>query len=488
VSLVRNAGYNLVGSILPIVLGLATVPVYIKLVGVERYGVLAIAWLLLGYFGLFDLGLSRATAHRIAALKDASEPERAATFWTAIGVNAGMGLIGGLILWPVASWYFQYKFNVQADLRDEIVVAVPLLALSVPVATSTGVLVGALQGREKFLETNTISVTSTTLFQLFPLLVAWLHGPNLTWLLWAALAARFIALVALWMRCSKHVIMGHGFRFDREQMIPLMKFGGWVTIASIFSPLLVIVDRFIIGAVIGAVAVAIYNVPFQLAQRISIIPTALGGALFPRLSSSRGEEQQILGRKASQTLASLMSLPVLWVILLFGPFLRLWVGAKIGVPATPIGKILVLGYWANAFAIVSYVRLQARGRPDLVTKMLLIQIPPYLGLLWFAIHRFGLVGAAATFSLRCAADYVLLSLAAGREFPSWRLIALNFCILLGTIVGTEIWQPSLMMTGVLLLVGTTIVGGIGWFNMPDDIRDKLLRMVARFLPRAWRAA
>jgi len=484
--LVRNAGYNLVGAVVPIALGLATVPVYIHLVGIERYGVLSIAWLLLGYFGLFDLGLSRATAHRIAALKDASEQERSDTFWTAVGVNAGMGLVGGLILWPVASWYFAYKFECGPDLRREILVAVPLLAASVPVATSTGVLLGALQGREKFFETNSISITSTTLFQLFPLLVAWLHGPNLTWLLSAALGARVIALISLWARCNVHVIRGHRFRVDRQQMIPLMKFGGWVTVASIFSPLLVIVDRFFIGAILGAVAVAIYNVPFQIAQRISIIPTALGGALFPRLSSSRGEESDTLGLKASETLACLMTLPVLWAILLFGPFLNLWVGAKIGVPASPIGKILVLGYWANAFAIIPYVRLQARGRPDLVTKLLLIEIPPYLTLLWFGLHRFGLVGAATVFALRCAADYILLSLAAGGGFPAWRLITFNLALLLAAIFLTEFYHPSLLVIGALLVLGTGLCAVVGWRNLPVDIRDKLVALIGQRLPRRWR--
>ncbi len=478
-SVSRNTSYNLVGAAVPILLALVTVPIYLHLVGIERYGVLAIAWLLLGYFGLFDLGLSRATAHRIAAQRDESEAERAATLWTAIAANLGMGLIGAGVLWPVSLWYFATQFEAAASLRTEMLAAVPLLALSVPVATMTGVLLGALQGRERFLETNVISVTSTTLFQLFPLAVAWLNGPDIFWLLLAALAARIVALGALWRSCRRHVVGAHGFRFDREQMRKLMGFGGWVATAAILAPILVMADRFVIGAALSAAAVAIYTVPFQLAQRLSVIPTALGNALFPRLSASGGEEQIALGTKASRTLACLMTLPVLGAIFVLDPFLDLWVGHQIGVQAAPIGKILFIGYWANAFAIVPYIRLQAQGRPDIVTKLLLAQIIPYLLLLHFGLGRWALVGAALAFTIRCIADYGLLSFAAGRKFPAVRLIGTNLVLLiLATLVSMRFPLPS--VAGALSLIAlAAIAATMGWMQLPPDISRQLRTMLQR---------
>ena len=150
----RFTSYNILGSVVPLILTFVTVPIYIHLVGIDRVGVLSVAWLLLGYFGLFDLGLGKATAFRMAAQRDAAAEDRAATLWGALIVNVGMGLIGGALLWVAGHIYFAHYFKVAETLRPEILAAVPLLALSVPVATLTGVLTGALQGREKFLETN----------------------------------------------------------------------------------------------------------------------------------------------------------------------------------------------------------------------------------------------------------------------------------------------------------------------------------------------
>jgi O-antigen/teichoic acid export membrane protein len=221
----RNAGYNLAGSLLPLLLSLLTVPLYLKLVGPDRYGVLAIAWLLLGYFGLFDLGLGRATSYRIAALRDGPADARAATFWTAIAANVGLGLIGALALWAAAGWFFADIFKVDAAIRPEILAGVPYLALAVPIATLTGVLSGGLQGREQFLRTNSISVASTALFQLFPFAVAWLYGPYLPILLLAAIAARLVAVAALWAFAHAELTRGHKLRIERARLKELLSFG-----------------------------------------------------------------------------------------------------------------------------------------------------------------------------------------------------------------------------------------------------------------------
>ncbi len=460
---------------IPIILSLATVPVYLKLVGPDRYGVLAIAWLLLGYFGLFDLGLGRATSFRIAALRDAEPRARADTFWAALTVNLGMGLVGGAILWAAAAYFFSHVFKVDEHLRPEIMAGVPFLAASVPIATLTGVLTGAMQGREKFLETNTVSVISTTLFQLFPLFVAWRFGPNLVVLLCAALSARALAVMVLAYRCHVEITRGHPPTLAPGEIPILMKYGGWVTVTSIFGPMLVIVDRFAIGAILGAGAVTLYTVPFQLAQRIAIFPSALTNALFPKMSAASVEEREVMGDQATLALVCLLSLPVLGAIFLLAPFLDLWVGAQVGAKAAPVGRILLVGFWANAFALIPYTRLQSSGRPDLVTKVLLIQIPPYILALYLGMTYLGLPGSALAFAARCIVDYALLTWAAGRRFTGWRVLAINFVLLvLGAWLSGLYPLTTPIGWAIPGLLGA-VAAVVGWLALPHEIRGQLLQ-------------
>ena len=473
----RNAGYNLAGAAIPLVLSLVTVPIYLKLVGPDRYGVLAIAWLMLGYLGLFDLGLGRATAFRIAALRDAPAEERASTLWSAIVVNLGMGLIGALIMWAAADWFFTHIFKVDAAIRPEIIAGVPFLALTVPVATMTGVMTGALQGREQFLRTNSISVTSTILFQLFPLGVAWLYGPYLPQLLLAALAARVVAIAILWVLCHGELTRGHPVRVEKARVKELLSFGGWVSVTSFVGAMLVVTDRFLIGAVLGAVAVTLYSIPFQLAQRIAIVPSSLTTALFPRLSAAPPEEQTRLGALAFKTIAALVTLPVLGGVLLIGPFLELWVGSEIGGEAAPVGRLLLIGFWINAFALVPFTRLQASGRPDRVALILLAQVPFYLAGLVAAMKLYGIVGCALMFVIRCFVDLLLLSWFLEKRVTGFGLLLANLALLLLAAALPLVSGPfqPLWLAGSALLLGAA--GVLGLVSLPVEIRGKLMALV-----------
>lgn len=481
-SVSRNTGYNLLGSVIPLVISLVTVPIYLRLVGPDRYGVLAIAWLLLGYFGLFDLGLGRATSFRIASLKSAPPEARASTFWAATLVNLGMGAVGGLVLWVVAGHFFGHMFKVDEALRPEILAAVPLLAASVPVATLTGVLTGAVQGRERFLEINVVSVLSTALFQLLPLTIAWKFGPNLVWLLSAALATRLLAALALAYRCHLELTRGQPIRTDRREIATLLKYGGWVNLTAIFGPVLYMIDRFVIGAFLGARAVTNYTIPFQLAGRTAMLSYALTTALFPKLSAAEPKEQRVLFDRALLSFAALLGLPFLGAIYLIGPFLHVWIGKDLAAEAPFIGRILVAAIWANGLALISFTQLQASGRPDLVARVQLIEIPPYLALLYLGMHYLGLTGAALAAATRYVADCVVLTVVAGAPAKGKGVLAAHFGLLLLGVWAAGLWP----ITDWRWWASATLLGcamlALGVRTLPPSTRVQIHSMALRFWP------
>lgn len=473
-SIRQNTLYNLIGAIIPLAVSLITIPVYIGLIGEERFGVLAIVWLLVGYFGLFDLGLGRATAQRIAALRDATAQERAEVFWTALAMNTGLAIVGGLLIWPVAVYFFENIFTVEEALRAEILRAIPWLVLAVPIAIVSGVFSGALQGRDRFLELNVISVLGTVLIQVMPLIVAQFMSTDLTFLLATVLFSRLLTIFALFERCKRHVICSYKPSYKSALAKKLLHFGGWVTVSSFVGPLMVILDRLIIGSVLGAKAVAYYTVPFTLAERTTIIPVALTTALFPRFSAASSREEKLLASNALEVLAVIMTPIVVTIIIFLGPFLAWWVGVDFAEQSTLVGQVLLLGFWVNGFARVALAQLYARGKPDLVAKCHLLEVLPYFVLLYLGMHYLGLVGAAIAFSSRVFFDFVLLSALAGGLWQALRLFFVPLMLLIFSLLIPFMSSPDDMSWLSYAIVNILVTMSWAWWKAPEFFRMSVL--------------
>jgi O-antigen/teichoic acid export membrane protein len=482
-SVIRNTAYNFIGSIIPLAVSFVSVPLYLKIIGQERYGILSIAWVLLGYFGLFDLGLGRAVTFRIAATSDTSHEARSNILWAGLSVNLALGAAGAAVLWLVADYFFAHLLNVDERLRSEILMSVPLLAASLPVATTTGVLTGAMQGRERFLEVNLVSTLSTVLFQLLPLMLAWFVGPHLVLLLSAALSVRIASAIVLGYQCRLEFSHSSPSQIQWTDIRSLMNYGGWVTVTSSVGALIVVVDRFVIGAILDAKSVATYSVPYQLAKQIAVLPAALTNALFPRLTSLSPTRQRVLYEEATATLTVVVSLAVLGAILLLEPFLQIWIGSNFAREAAPIGRVLLIGFWANALALVSFTQIQASGRPDLVARVHLFEFAPYLVALYFAATNYGLLGCAFVASARFIADYVLLAWLGGQKSNGWLSFAINFLLLILAEFLSRSWgimEWNWWFYGAALSAG---MFGVNWMTLPNDLKHRLIVQMRTSLGR-----
>ncbi len=404
---------NLAGAAIPAILLLITVPLYLHLIGEARYGVLAIVWLLLGYFGVFDMGFGRAVANRIAALHEASVEERQGVFWTGLAISVITGIIGGVILYLVGDWLFSHVFDINGPLRDEAEKAMPWMALALPLAIIISLLAGALEGRQAFLALNGAQIFGTILYQLIPLSVAYAGWITLPYLVSAAIVGRFFSALLLFALSYRHTPLSPRPHLAINEVKSLLHYGGWITVTGLVGPLLTVFDRFIIGARMGMVAVTAYTVPYNLVMYLSILPSSLQTALFPRFAMVSSDEAKTLAARSVLTIAAIMTPVVVIGLLLIKPFLIVWVGAALAEKAAPVGQILLLGIWINTLAFIPFTYLQGRGRPDLPAKFHVLELLPYVAILWLLIDLLGVPGAAWAWDLRVLADAFLLFWAAG---------------------------------------------------------------------------
>ncbi len=299
---------NVTGAFVGIGVALVTVPFYVARIGEARYGILSLVWVMLGYLGFLDFGLSRATANALAKMSDAPARERSSVFMTSLFINAALGSLGGLIIYFGGGHVLMTTHGIDEELRSEIQSVMLYVAPMLPLSLVSGVGIGALEARERFLIANILQISSNSLGQIIPLLAAIFIGPKLTVVIPAILIVRCLSASVI----LSIVIITEGLhyvsRLDGVRVKGLLGYGIWVTLTNLISPLMTSIDQFVIGSVIGAPFVARYAVPMTVATRLQIFNTALARTVFPRFSRLERDEASTLAAKSVVTLAYLSAM------------------------------------------------------------------------------------------------------------------------------------------------------------------------------------
>jgi O-antigen/teichoic acid export membrane protein len=416
--------------------GLVAIPFLIQHLGQERLGVLSLIWVIVGYFSFLDMGLGRAVTVAVASCRSDPSTRRtdelhivgtASVLLLAVGCAMvffmGLGVLGLGIPVRLSSPVF----------AEEVKLAVLWMLPSLPLLLLSSVLKGGLEGTGEFRALNLLRIPTGVMLVVGPCLAA-LYSPHLMWACISILLVRLVhfwvlvALVARKMELRSLPFIRTLLRASHMAWLRrLLAFGGWVTVSNVVGPVIVYVDRFVIGAVVAAASVAFYSVPFDVVSRLPILVAALCSVLLPELARlSRGihrepansEVIRSLVRRSSKLSAVVVAVLVLVGCLLAPWALRVWLGPTFEVQSTLITQVLLLAFGVNAVAQIPFTALQAAGRVRSVALLHVVELLPYGASLYVAISWLGIEGAAWASLLRSVIDYLVLSWMWRRHTPS----------------------------------------------------------------------
>ncbi len=206
------------------------------------------------------------------------------------------------------------------------------------------------------------------------------------------IAGQVAGLFISWLQRPVRVSL----RFDRGSFSELFGFGRWVTGSSIMNFLLVQGDDVVVGRLLGASSLGLY----QMAYRIGTLPVTEAGQViasvtFPAFSRLRNDRERLRGAFFRVVgIAAMAAVPGGLAIALLGAD---FVSVVLGPNWTPMTGALVILAVFSAFSGLGTVYtplLHAIGRPDLPAKIILFR----LGILAAAIvpltFHLGLAGTA----------------------------------------------------------------------------------------------
>lgn len=456
----HNAVWNVAGTIASLLVGLVALPVLLHALGAARLGVFTLALGLIGFSGLFDLGLGRALTQGVSTAIGVGRPQSAvaAMVWHVLRLLVFFGLVWTVALWIAAPFLVEHLLSLGGTMACETIFGLRAVALSIPFALVAIGAMGALEGLQRFRQVSSWRTAMSIVQFGLPVLAA-LWRPDVGWVI-AALAATRVLSLLLWLTVLQAALPASWRAISRgDDLRQLLRFGGWLSVSNVIGPLMVYADRFYLATQFPPTAVAYYTVPYDAVFRTTTLPMTAMNAVFPALAAAQHQPNASghMLRAAGMTMVALL-LPLILLALLFAqPLLTLWLGAGFGIPATPILKLLLIGVFLNSCAHVPYAFLQANGRSDLTAKLHILELPIFAVLLVWAVHAHGVTGAALAWTLRVALDTALLYAVALRlhalqRAALSRVLALVTGGSLSLVVANSTRDSSLQLVIVLLVL------------------------------------
>lgn len=449
----RDTSFNLAAALAPVLVTLVVTPFYLHIIGPDRFGIMAICWTIVGALGFASLGMGPALTYRLALIDEDAPLARSNHVWMALLISFAASFLGALVVLMIAGAYYQRFVSLPSELKAELWNALPFLAVLLPLGTLSGVLNGAIQGRRRFGALSLIGVLNAVLAATAPLVAALTIGVELPILVFAMVSANALVFLMQFATCVRIVPLWFPSRLGGEHLKGLLGYGAWMSATALIAPFLLLIDRFVIGGLRGPTAVAIYVLAFNVPQGLLLMPASLSRAMLPRLAPLRSEEEVRQMQSSSLLWLNGLLTPASIVTVAFAaPFFHLWIGAALGKIASPVAVILLVGGWFHGIGHIPSTIVVGRSQPDLLTKLLLACLLPYLLLLYFATARFGVIGAAAAWTIRAAFDPVLFLYTRPTSSDMWPVgisAALVLCAMAAAVALT--WTSPLYWGAMTLI-------------------------------------
>jgi len=404
----RNLAINWGGHIASLLVMFFLSPYIVGKLDAVSYGIWSLLTVLIGYMGIFDIGVRASVGRHIALYlgkkDDTGVDETIRAGFAVFTLTGGLMLLVGVIL----GWSFPVFFqNVPTEYYSMVRLLLPFMAVNLWFAAVAAIYSNVLSAHDRFDVARAVDLvvllirTAATVYALYA-------GWGL-WGLAGALALANFFSVILNRICAGKIyprLRSFPLLFSRVRMGELFGYGFYAFISHVAYQIIGQSDLVIVGAFISVAAVREYSVGATLIFYSAPFISMIAMTFFPSVqkSVSAQEFNNVKGLLSSQIRISLSFGLLAYIGLVFyaHPFIRLWmlqdgfdlhsVTLAANVMAVlALSKIptLYLLPCVNVLSAMGHVRFTARR--SIVEALMNVA----LSMLFVLVFKWGLVGVAS---------------------------------------------------------------------------------------------
>lgn len=495
-SLKKNILANYLGQGWVALMGIAFIPLYIKYLGLEAYGLVGIYIVLQAWLTLLDVGMTPTLSREMARFTGGAHSSQSIRdlLRSLEIVCIGIALLIVVTLWLVSGWFAQNWFQAGNLPLETIRESIAIMGMVAAMRFVEGLYRGAIVGLQEQVWLNIFSAMFATLRGLGTIvLLAWISPTIQAFFLWQGFISILTVLI-LAIRVHKTLPDStRPARFTKNSILNVWDFAKGMVATTLLSLVLTHTDKILLSRLLSLKDFGIYTLATTVANSLMLFVVPLSQSYSPRFTEliTRNDQKGLVAtyHQGSQLMTVMLIPPALMLILHGETLVTLWSGeVQLAKHTAPLIAILAIGTAFNGLMNLPYMLQLSYGWSTFAAKvnavLVMIQIP----MLFWATQRYGSTGAAWVWvAINASYIFVVINIMHRYLLPnekwSWYRRDLAYPALAATLIsylGTLIHPAYLTKWGQLawlILIGTISFLAAIYFSA--EIRSNLIALIRR---------
>jgi O-antigen/teichoic acid export membrane protein len=399
-SLLKNGLYNTAAGIIRIGLGLLTIPVLIRMLGIEEYGLWTLAVTVIVIVTLAESGLSLATTMFVSQDLERNDVEGLSQTLTITGgAMLILSVLAGSFLWVFAAPIVGSFAKLQPSQQIVAIEALKLGTVVVWARLLQQVMVGVEQACQRYDLSNAVNTLQAFALNIGMLAVVLSGGKTVELMQWQICIAVGGLVAHFWLNWFLLRSFGLAVRWNPQRGMEIFRYSmmSWLTAMGgvLFSQM----DKVIVGTALGTSELGLYAAITNITNQINVLSALPVQPMMPALSALAATDDfdpVLVEERVKQAFMvnSLFALGIGSILLTGAPFLlALILGSQPSANVLLVFRVGVLAYsFYSVNAVGFYLCLGLNAARTCMTIQVAGSILA-LALIWIGANQFGLLGA-----------------------------------------------------------------------------------------------
>jgi O-antigen/teichoic acid export membrane protein len=401
-SLKLNVIANFAGNFASAIISFIFIPIYVKYIGAEAYGLIGFYTALSGFIQIMDFGMSGTLNRAISKIRINENEKRLSLnlFRSFDVINTIVAILIAISFYFLSEYFAENWFNNTSLHKREIQNSIILMGFIIAFRWPTSLYLAAFNGLEKQVLINYVQLLHSIFSSAGAIIILhFFESSIIAFFQWQLISVILLVIVLKLLILKEIKLFDYKGHFDLISISKIKKFAVTLGFITLFSATYAHLDKIIISKFISLEDFSFYSIAASIAAILYKFIYPVSGAIYPRIVQQiHSEPENVIinfFHKSSQIIAVLVIPLGLTLCFFSDDLILIWSqNGELSRNVAPITSILTMGTILTGITSTSQQYQLAYGYTKILFYQNLCGSLLLVPLLYFLINLFGVYGAA----------------------------------------------------------------------------------------------